>query len=198
MNETRYQAAIERFIEWLDIARAHPEITEPTAMTLATATANGRPSARTVLLKHIDHQGFVFYTNSRSRKGQQLGANARAALTFFWSPLMRQVLVEGAVQPVSEAEADVYFASRPRLSQIGAWASQQSEPLASREAFEQQIAEVEARFADHEVPRPPHWTGYRLWPDMLEFWEGREGRLHDRDRYFRSDNGEWDWVLLNP
>lgn len=193
-----YETAVARFIEWLDLARETEGILEPTAMTLATATANGRPSARTVLLKQVDEEGFVFYTNSLSRKGRQLSANARAALTFFWAPLMRQVMVEGAVQPVSDVEADAYFASRPRLSQIGAWASQQSEPLAGREAFEARLAEVEARFADGPVTRPPHWTGYRVRPDMVEFWQGREGRLHDRERYYRGESGTWEWTLLNP
>ncbi len=193
-----YETAVARFTEWLDLARETEGILEPTAMTLATATASGRPSARTVLLKQVDEDGFVFYTNSLSRKGRQLAANARAALTFFWAPLMRQVVIEGAVQPVSDVEADAYFASRPRLSQIGAWASQQSEPLEGREAFEARIAEVEARFADSPVTRPPHWTGYRVRPDMIEFWQGREGRLHDRERYYRGESGTWEWTLLNP
>ena len=194
----QYETAVARFNEWLDLARETEGIPEPTAMTLATATASGRPSARMVLLKQVDEDGFVFYTNSLSRKGRQLAANARAALTFFWAPLMRQVMIEGAVQPVSDAEADAYFASRPRLSQIGAWASQQSEPLAGREAFDARVAEVEARFADSPVTRPPHWTGYRVRPDMIEFWQGREGRLHDRERYYRGENGTWEWTLLNP
>jgi len=194
----QYETAVARFNEWLDLAGETEGIPEPTAMTLATATASGRPSARTVLLKQVDEDGFVFYTNSLSRKGRQLAANARAALTFFWAPLMRQVMIEGAVQPVSDVEADAYFASRPRLSQIGAWASQQSEPLAGREAFDARVAEVEARFADRPVTRPPHWMGYRVCPDMIEFWQGREGRLHDRERYSRDENGSWDWTLLNP
>lgn len=194
----QYETAVARFREWLDLARETEGILEPTAMTLATATASGRPSARTVLLKQVDEDGFVFYTNSLSRKGRQLAANARAALTFLWAPLMRQIMIEGAVQPVSDVEADAYFASRPRLSQIGAWASQQSEPLEGREAFEARIAEVEARFADSPVTRPPHWTGYRVRPDMIEFWQGREGRLHDRERYYRGENGTWEWTLLNP
>lgn len=193
-----YEAAIARFNEWLDLARQTEAVLEPTAMTLATADADGRPSARTVLLKHVDEAGFVFYTNTLSRKGRQLGVNARAALTFFWPALMRQVMVEGAVTPVTDVEADAYFASRPRLSQIGAWASKQSEPLDSREAFEAQIADVEARFADGPVTRPPHWSGYRVRPDMIEFWQGRDGRLHDRDRYYQAGDGAWLWTLLNP
>ncbi|PWG64066.1 pyridoxamine 5'-phosphate oxidase [Sediminicurvatus halobius] len=192
-----YEDALERFKALLQEAREHPDIGEPTAMTLATTTAAGRPSARTVLLKQIDERGFVFYTNTRSRKGRQLAENPRAALTFFWAPLVRQVLVEGDVAPVADAEADAYFASRPRLSQIGAWASQQSEPLSGRDEFEARVAELEARFDGREVPRPPHWTGYRIRPDLIEFWHGREGRLHDRDRYHLED-GEWRWMLLNP
>jgi pyridoxamine 5'-phosphate oxidase len=198
VSQDYYDIAIERFMEWLDDAHAHERIDEPTAMTLATADVTGRPSARTVLLKHIDREGFVFYTNSRSRKGQQLQANAQAALTFFWPPLSRQILVEGGVQPVSDEQADRYFATRPRLSQIGAWASQQSEPLADRAAFDAQIETIEARFGDGPIPRPPHWTGYRLAPDMVEFWHGRDGRLHDRERYYREATGEWVWTLLNP
>ena len=193
-----YTTAIERFREWQDTAANTAGIVDPTAMTLATATPDGRPSARTVLLKQVDAEGFVFYTNGNSRKGRHLAANAHAALVFFWEPLMRQVLVEGAVQPVSAAEADSYFASRPRLSQLGAWASRQSEPLASRAAFDRQVEEAEARFAGSSVPRPPHWGGYRVWPDMIEFWQGREGRLHDRERYYRGDGGQWEWTLLNP
>lgn len=192
-----YQEAVERFAGLLAAAREHPQIVEPTAMTLATATASGRPSARTVLLKEVDEDGFVFYTNTLSRKGRQLGENPWAALAFYWAPMVRQVLVEGAATPVPDAEADAYFASRPRLSQIGAWASRQSEPLSGREEFEARVAELEARYEGCEVPRPPHWSGYRVRPDLIEFWHGREGRLHDRDRYFLED-GEWRWTLLNP
>ena len=194
----QYAAAIERFRAWFALASETAGIGDATAMTLATAAPNGRPSARIVLLKQFDESGFVFYTNGNSRKGQQLAANPRAALVFFWEPLMRQVLIEGAVQPVSAAEADAYFASRPRLSQLGAWASQQSQPLENRAAFDRQLAEVEARFDGVAVSRPPHWGGYRVVPDMIEFWQGREGRLHERERYYRSDHGQWDWMLLNP
>lgn len=192
-----YQDAVARFRGLLDEARAHPEVGEPTAMTLATATAEGRPSARTVLLKQVDEAGFVFYTNTRSRKGRQLAENAQAALTFHWVAMVRQVLVEGRVTPVTDAEADAYFASRPRLSQIGAWASHQSEPLSGREEFEARVAELERRFEGQDVPRPPHWSGYRVSPDLIEFWHGRDGRLHDRDRYY-LERGEWRWTLLNP
>lgn len=195
---TKYAAAIARFIEWLEVAKSESAVLEPTAMTLATATADGRPSARTVLLKQVDEDGFVFYTNTRSRKGQQLAGNGQAALTFFWAALARQVLVEGDVAPVTNAEADAYFATRPRISQVGAWASQQSEPLESREAFEARVAEIEQRYAGSEVPRPPHWTGYRISPTMVEFWEGRDGRLHHRERYYEDADGQWAWTLLNP
>ncbi|KAF0286146.1 pyridoxamine 5'-phosphate oxidase [Spiribacter sp. SSL99] len=195
---TLYETAIERFGEWLETAREAEGVIEPTAMTLATARADGQPGVRTVLLKHFDGDGFVFYTNTLSKKGTQLAENPQVALNFFWAPLARQVIVEGHVEFVSDAEADAYFASRPRLSQLGAWASHQSQVLTDRDEFEARLAEVEARFADAPVTRPPHWTGYRVRPAMLEFWQGRDGRLHDRERYTRGDDGEWTWTLLNP
>ncbi|MDZ7810385.1 MAG: pyridoxamine 5'-phosphate oxidase [Arhodomonas sp.] len=198
MQQTRYpEEALARFHEWFDRARAHEAVGEPTAMTLATADAEGRPSARTVLLKQADTAGFVFYTNGLSRKGRQLAENPRAALVFFWQPLYAQVLVEGRVETLADAEADAYFASRPRLSQIGAWASEQSRPLASRAELEARVAEYEARYPDGEVPRPPHWGGYRVVPERIEFWSGREGRLHDRDCYW-LEAGQWHHSLLNP
>jgi len=193
-----YQAAIERFGDWLETARADERIIDPTAMTLATVSADGQPSARMVLLKQVDTSGFVFYTNTRSRKGTQLADNPKAALVFYWEALMRQVKVEGDVQVVSDAEADAYFASRPRLSQIGAWASHQSEPLESRAVFDARVDSLEAEYAGREVPRPPHWTGFRVRPHWMEFWQGRDGRLHDRERYFRDAAGTWQWVLVNP
>ncbi|MEX0374533.1 pyridoxamine 5'-phosphate oxidase [Spiribacter pallidus] len=193
-----YQAAIERFGDWLETARADERIIDPTAMTLATVSADGQPSARMVLLKQVDTSGFVFYTNTRSRKGAQLADNPKAALVFYWEALMRQVKVEGDVQVVSDAEADAYFASRPRLSQIGAWASHQSEPLESRAVFDTRVDSLEAEYAGREVPRPPHWTGFRVRPHWMEFWQGRDGRLHDRERYFRDAAGTWQWVLVNP
>lgn len=195
---TLYETAIERFGEWLETAREAEGVIEPTAMTLATARADGQPGVRTVLLKHFDGDGFVFYTNTLSKKGTQLAENPQVGLNFFWAPLARQVIVEGRVEFVSDAEADAYFASRPRLSQLGAWASHQSQVLTGRDEFEARLAEVEARFADAPVTRPPHWTGYRVRPAMLEFWQGRDGRLHDRERYTRGDDGEWTWTLLNP
>ncbi|MGD8429267.1 MAG: pyridoxamine 5'-phosphate oxidase [Ectothiorhodospiraceae bacterium] len=188
--------AIQRFNEVFDRARK-AEVNEPSAMTLATASADGRPSARIVLLKGVDASGFVFYTNTLSRKGRQLAENPRAALCFYWQPLWEQVLVEGTVKPVSDAEADAYWRTRPRLSQIGAWASRQSEPLPNRTELEERVNSLELEYEGVDVPRPPHWSGYRLAPDMIEFWCGRSGRLHDRDRYW-LENGEWRHSLLNP
>jgi len=191
-----YQEALERFNEILTRAR-ETDLREPTALTLATAGADGQPSARTVLLKHVDERGFVFYTNTLSRKGRQLDENRRAALCFFWQPLFEQVLVEGAVEPVSDREADAYWCSRPRLSQIGAWASHQSEPLTSRRELESRVSDYEMRFAGNEVPRPPHWSGYRVVPKLIEFWCARPGRLHDRVRFEKFEGG-WRRQLINP
>lgn len=172
---------------------------EPTAMTVATADARGRPSARTVLLKHVDEQGFVFYTNFDSRKGRQLAANPQAALLFLWKTLREQVQVkvEGTVEPVTAAEADAYFASRPRESQIGAWASLQSQTLDSRATLERRIAEFSAKFEGGPVPRPPHWSGFRVVPEMIEFWYGAKFRLHERQRYARIE-GRWTKRMLYP
>jgi pyridoxamine 5'-phosphate oxidase len=182
----------------LDEAKASGD-REPTAMTVATVGDNGQPSARTVLLKGFDARGFVFYTNFDSRKGRQLAQNPRAALLFHWK-LIRdgvQVLVEGATAQVGDDEADAYFASRPRGSQIGAWASLQSRTLEAREVFEQRIAEFDARFEGQEVPRPPNWSGFRVVPDLVEFWYGAAFRLHERRRHERVD-GRWTERLLFP
>jgi pyridoxamine 5'-phosphate oxidase len=172
---------------------------EPTAMTVATVGASGRPSARTVLLKGFDARGFVFFTNFDSRKGRQLTENPRAALLFHWKLVREgvQVKVEGSTEPVSAAEADAYHATRPRPSQIGAWASLQSRTLASREEFEARIAEVETRFEGVDVPRPPNWSGFRVVPDAIEFWYGARYRLHERHRHERVD-GRWSERLLFP
>lgn len=167
-------------------------------MTLATVSAEGRVRARTVLLKQADSAGFVFYTNYASRKGEDLAAHPQAALCFFWRSLRRQVLVEGQAQRLSEAESNAYFAGRPRLSQLGAWASEQSRPLASREALEARLSALESRYAGRPVPRPPHWGGYRVVPDMIEFWAPGEGRLNERERYLREPDGCWRFELLNP
>ncbi|MBW8366756.1 MAG: pyridoxamine 5'-phosphate oxidase [Arenimonas sp.] len=172
---------------------------EPTAMTVATADAQGRPSARTVLLKAFDARGFVFYTNYESRKGHQLTDNPQAALLFLWKTLREQVQVkiEGTVEPVSVAEADEYFASRPRPSQVGAWASIQSQTLDARETFEARITAFEKKFEGVDVPRPPHWSGFRVVPERIEFWYGARFRLHERHHYQRVD-GQWTLRMLYP
>lgn len=189
---------VDRFDELLARAIAAGE-PEPTAMGLATADASGRPSLRVVLLKHLDPDGFVFYTNTLSNKGRQLADNPQAAICVHWKHLDLQVQVraEGRIEAVTDAEADAYFATRPRGSQIGAWASLQSRPLAERAELERRIAEVELRFEQGEVQRPPHWSGYRLRPDRVEFWHGREFRLHDR-HLFTCDGGNWKEQRLYP
>ena len=171
-----------------------------TAMTLATATPDGSPSARTVLLKTHDARGFVFYSHLDGRKGRELQANPQAALLFHW-PRVRegvQVRIEGAVEIVSDAEADAYFASRPRGSQLGAWASRQSETLESREAFDARIAHFEREFEGREVPRPPRWTGFRLVPRVVEFWYGAQFRLHERWAFEQGEGGDWAKRMLYP
>jgi pyridoxamine 5'-phosphate oxidase len=170
---------------------------DPTAMSLATVGADGAPSVRIVLLKGVDERGFVFYTNLESRKGRELIANPRAALCFYWAAIDVQIRVEGLVEAVSDAEADAYFASRARASQIGAWASLQSEELASMDALRARVADAEARFADRSVPRPPHWSGRRVRPSSIEFWHAGEFRLHERRRYERDGTG-WTMRRLFP
>jgi pyridoxamine 5'-phosphate oxidase len=172
-------------------------LAEPTAMTLATVGADGQPSARLILLKMVDARGFVFYTNLRSRKGRDLAINPRAALTFHWQPLEVQVRIEGVAEQVDDAEADAYFATRPRGSQIGAWASDQSDPLGSDAELDARVAEFEKRFAGRDVPRPPHWSGYRVVPERIEFWRNRPSRLHER-RLFERVDGAWRERLLFP
>jgi pyridoxamine 5'-phosphate oxidase len=184
------------FESWMAEAMAQ-ELNDPTAMALATATPDGRPSVRMVLLKGHDARGFVFYTNMDSQKGGELAANPRAALLFHWKSLRRQVRVEGTVGPVTEAEADAYFASRARDSQLGAWASDQSRPLESRALFEDRYAEMKHQFEGKTVPRPPRWSGYRVIPDRIEFWTDRPHRLHER-RLFLHQEGGWTEGLLYP
>ena len=184
------------FDQWFAEAR-EAESNDPEAMTLATADAAGRPAARMVLLKGHGPAGFVFYTNEQSAKGEQLAANPRAALLFHWKSLRRQVRVEGGVEPVADAEADAYFASRARDSQLGAWASDQSRPLDSREAFEQRFDQMKKRFEGKDVPRPSHWRGYRVVAERMEFWSDRPHRLHERRLFVRNGTG-WDEGLLYP
>lgn len=193
-----YKTALETFNALLEQAQQSQD-PEPTAMTVATVGADGRPAARTVLLKTVDERGFVFFTNFNSRKGKHLAANPQAALLFHWKHLQEgvQVKIEGTVEPVSAAEADAYFAVRPRGSQIGAWASLQSQTLASRELFEQRVADVEKQYEGIDVPRPPHWSGFRVVPERIEFWYGARFRLHERQCYQRLD-GAWTQVMLYP
>lgn len=184
------------FDEWLAEARLG-EPNDPEAMALATADREGRSSVRMVLLKGHDERGFVFYTNSRSRKGSELAANPRVSLLFHWKSLRRQVRVEGPVEAVSDAEADGYFATRSRESQLGAWASDQSQPMASRGEFEARYQARASEYEGREVPRPPHWLGYRVAPERIEFWNDRAHRLHER-RLFTRAGGGWTETLLYP
>jgi pyridoxamine 5'-phosphate oxidase len=185
------------FAEWFAAATAS-EPNDPNAMALATVDADGMPDVRMVLLKGFDESGFVFYTNLASRKGRELAANPKAALSFHWKSLQRQVRVRGPVAPVSAEEADAYFATRHRTSRIGAWASRQSAPLESRFALEKAVARETARFAVGAIPRPPHWSGFRLAPVEIEFWRERPFRLHDRIRFARTPEGGWSKERLYP
>lgn len=187
---------IEQFRRWLSDA-FDAGLMEPYAMTLATATPEGKPSARIVLLRGLDERGFTFFTNYEGRKAEDIEANPRAALVFYWDVLQRQVRVEGSVTKVPGSESDAYFAGRPRGSRIGAWASRQSRVLESREVLEERVRELEKEYPGEEVPRPPFWGGYRVKPEKIEFWQGRESRLHDRLRYERR-NGGWEITRLQP
>jgi pyridoxamine 5'-phosphate oxidase len=194
---TPFAEPFERFGALLAQARAS-DLREPTAMALATVSAEGRPSVRMVLLKGFDEEGFVFYTNLESRKAVELAGNPQAALCFHWQPLETQVRVEGRVLAVSGEEADAYFASRPRGSRLGAWASRQSAQLDSFATLEERVREADARYPGEEIPRPPFWSGFRLVPDRIEFWYGRPSRLHQRDLYLRAAEQGWTMEFLYP
>jgi pyridoxamine 5'-phosphate oxidase len=187
---------LRQFERWYEEAGALVEF--PEAVALATAAADGSPSVRMVLAKSFGDGGFKFHTGRGSRKARELAENARGALLFYWAPLGRQVRIEGSVTPVDDAESEEYFRTRPRDGQISAWASAQSEVIESREALEARVAELEREFEQREVPLPPHWGGYRLEPEVWEFWQHRDSRLHDRFRYSRQDGGEWRIDRLSP
>ena len=198
LNETDLlETPFQQFQLWLEQAIA-AELPEPNAMTLATLSAQGKPIARMVLLKGLDEKGFVFYTNYDSAKGKQLTETDSAALVFWWAGLERQVRVEGTVEKVSSTESDAYFQSRPKASQLGAWASPQSQVIESRDVLEQRLAQLEEKYATEKVPRPPHWGGFRVIPTAIEFWQGRPSRLHDRIRYELDEKGDWFYQRLAP
>jgi pyridoxamine 5'-phosphate oxidase len=185
------------FAEWLDDA-VKSEPNDPNSVALATVDEEGMPDVRMVLLKGLDEQGFVFYTNFESTKGREILSSMKAAMCFHWKSLRRQVRVRGPVEIVSDAEADAYYATRPRGSRIGAWASKQSRPLESRFALEKAVAEYTARYAIGEIPRPPYWSGFRIKPQTIEFWHDRPFRLHDRIMFSRTDAGVWEKTRLYP
>ncbi|MFL5282659.1 MAG: pyridoxamine 5'-phosphate oxidase [Rhodopila sp.] len=187
----------DQFQEWMAEAEK-AESKDPNAMIVATATPDGRPSARAILLKGVDDRGFVFYTNKESRKAGELAANANVFLLFYWKSLGRQIRIEGTVEHVTDAEADAYYASRPRISRLGAWASQQSRPLPERAVLEQQLADAEKRFPNDDIPRPGYWSGYRVIPVLFEFWQDMPYRLHDRTVYRHAANGSWEQSKLFP
>lgn len=188
---------VQQFTRWYEEARK-VAVGDDNAFTLATATHEGQPSARTLLLKEFDDKGFVFFTNYGSRKADELGLNAKAAMLFWWPNRGEQVRIEGEVEKISAIESDAYFASRSRSSQLGAWASVQSRPLESREELEERVKMFERDFEGKEIPRPPHWGGFRLVPHAFEFWRNGEARLHDRFRYERNSEGDWEITRLNP
>ncbi|HEX3035335.1 MAG TPA: pyridoxamine 5'-phosphate oxidase [Thermodesulfobacteriota bacterium] len=187
----------KQFEKWFEDA-LKADLIHPNAMTVATATKDGKPSARMMLLKGFDEDGFVFYTNSESKKGEDLAENPQAALVFWWDKLERQVRIEGHTEKVSDEKADSYFKSRPKGSQLGAWASEQSHVISSREVLEQRLQELEIKYQNREIPRPHYWTGYKLRVSSIEFWQGRPNRLHDRLRFRLRDNGSWIIERLSP
>jgi pyridoxamine 5'-phosphate oxidase len=187
---------MDQFRRWFNEVLA-ADLHEPNAMTLATATPDGKPSARVVLLKGFDERGFVFYTNYEGRKARELEANPNCSLVFYWGELERQVRVEGRAVRIPDAESDAYFAGRPRGSRLGAWVSEQSRPVEGRRELEERLKGLEDEYEGCEIPRPPFWGGYRVEPDSIEFWQGRENRLHDRLLYMRRD-GEWRIQRLQP
>ncbi|MEH2425305.1 MAG: pyridoxamine 5'-phosphate oxidase [Nostoc sp.] len=186
-----------QFKKWFDQALA-AQLPEPNAMTIATATPDGKPSARMVLLKDFDERGFVLFTNYNSHKGQELAENPQAALVFWWAELERQVRISGYVEKVSKTESDHYFHSRPANSRLGAWVSNQSEVIESWEVLERRLQAFKSKYENEEIPRPPHWGGLRVIPTEIEFWQGRPSRLHDRLLYSRLDNGTWKIERLSP
>lgn len=189
---------MDQFTRWFEDAVERSGQNDPNAMCLSTLSPDGMPEGRIVLLKGVDPRGFVFYTNLESAKGRALAAHPVAALTFHWDRLARQVRVQGGVEPVTDEEADSYYASRPRGSRLGAWASEQSRPLVDRETLESRVREMELRYPGEAIPRPPHWSGFRVLPRVVEFWQGRTSRLHDRFVYRREGGGDWTIQRLNP
>ena len=185
------------FQDWMAEAESS-EPSDPNAMTVVTATSDGKPSARTILLKGLDRRGFVFYTNKQSRKADELATNANVFLLFFWKSLGRQIRIEGTGEHVTDAEADAYYATRPRISRLGAWASEQSRPLATRTELERRLAEYEVKYPGDDIPRPPHWSGYRVIPVYFEFWQNMPFRLHDRTIYEPAPGGGWNSGKLYP
>lgn len=197
MPQSYAESPFDQFDAWMKEAEK-AEVNDPNAMVVATATPDGAPSLRTVLLKGVDPRGFVFYTNKTSRKGSELAANPRVSLLFYWKSLHRQIRIEGRVEDVSDADADAYYASRARVSRLGAWASTQSRPLPDRSVLEQRLAEMEAKYPGEEIPRPPYWSGYRVLPALFEFWQDMPFRLHDRTIYERGGDGAWAQNKLFP
>lgn len=186
-----------QFRKWYEDAFSSNSI-QPDAMTVASATTDGKPSARMMLLKEVDGEGFVFYTNQESRKGEEFSRNAQVAIVFWWPLLERQVRVEGIIETISDNEADSYFKTRPRGSQLAAWASHQSQVVSSRQALDDRFRELEALYKGRDIPRPPYWVGYRLRHSTIEFWQGRPNRLHDRLRYRQISGGGWILERLSP